>query len=125
MTGLLVRLKLRLLVNQFRRSPWQVVGLVLALLYSTGITLMLVVPLLTLRLAHLPLSTAVVVGGTALTGGVGCVLHSVVGVLVVGVVASGMILLGVSSNIQQGVEGVLIIVAVALSIDRLRALYVK
>jgi ABC-2 type transport system permease protein len=63
MTRLLVQLKLRLLTNQFRRSPWQVVGLVLALLYGSGITLMLVVTLVALRLAPLPLTTAVVVGG--------------------------------------------------------------
>jgi ABC-2 type transport system permease protein len=63
MTAVLVRLKLRLLTNQFRRSPWQVAGLVLALLYGTGITLMLVVTLVALRFAPTAISTAVVVGG--------------------------------------------------------------
>ena len=66
MIALLVRLKLRLLVNQFRRSPWQVVGLVLALLYGFGITLMLVVTLVALRFAPAAISTAVVVGGGSL-----------------------------------------------------------
>jgi ABC-2 type transport system permease protein len=65
-TPLLVRLKLRLLVNQFRRSPWQVVGLVLALLYGAGITVMLVVTLVALRYAPLQLATAVTVGAGSL-----------------------------------------------------------
>ncbi|MBW4041903.1 MAG: ABC transporter permease [Acidobacteria bacterium] len=63
MTAALVRLKLRLLVNQFRRSPWQVAGLALALLYGAGITLLLVVTLVALRFAPTAISTAVVVGG--------------------------------------------------------------
>jgi ABC-2 type transport system permease protein len=62
-TALLVRLKLRLLVNQFRRSPWQVVGLVLALVYGAGITALLVAMLIALRFASVQLATAVTVGG--------------------------------------------------------------
>lgn len=61
-TAVLVRLKLRLLVNQFRRSTWQVVGLVLALLYGSGITVALVVLLVALRFAPLQLATTVTVG---------------------------------------------------------------
>ena len=64
--------------------------------------------------------TAVVVGGTALTGGVGGILNSVVGVLLVTVLGNGMILVGVPPYAQQGVQGFLIIVAVALSLDRAR-----
>ncbi|MGN6445501.1 ABC transporter permease [Amnibacterium sp.] len=63
MTSLLVRLKLRLLAGQFRRSPWQVVGLVLALVYGAGITLMLVVLLIGLRFAPTEVAAPVVVGG--------------------------------------------------------------
>lgn len=66
MTAVLVRLKLRLLVNQFRRSPWQVVGLVLALLYGAGITVLLVAFLVALRFAPLGVATTVVVGGGSL-----------------------------------------------------------
>jgi len=62
--------------------------------------------------------TAVVVGGTALSGGVGSVLNSVIGVLIVVVLSNGMILMGVSPFVQMGVQGVLIIVAVALALDR-------
>ena len=69
--------------------------------------------------------TAVVVGGTALSGGVGSVLNSVVGVLIVIVLSNGMILMGVSPFVQMGVQGVLIIAAVALALDRSRLPFVK
>lgn len=69
--------------------------------------------------------TAVVVGGTALTGGVGSVLNSVVGVLIVVVLTNGMVLAGLPTYAQQGVQGVLIIIAVALALDRSRLGVVK
>ena len=69
--------------------------------------------------------TAVVVGGTALTGGEGGVVNSLIGVLVVTVLANGMILLGISPYVQQSVQGLMIIVAVALSLDRARLRIVK
>lgn len=69
--------------------------------------------------------TAVVVGGTALSGGVGSVLNSVVGVLIVVVLTNGMVLAGLSPYVQQGVQGVLIIIAVALALDRSRLEAVK
>jgi ribose transport system permease protein len=69
--------------------------------------------------------TAVVVGGTALSGGVGGVQNTLVGVLVVMVLANGMVLMGVPPFVQQGVQGILIIAAVALSLDRSRIRIVK
>lgn len=69
--------------------------------------------------------TAVVVGGTSLSGGVGSVLNSVVGVLIVIVLANGMVLMGVPPFVQQGVQGLLIIAAVALALDRSRLDVVK
>jgi ribose transport system permease protein len=62
--------------------------------------------------------TAVVVGGTALSGGQGGVLQTLVGVLIVVVLANGMVLMGVPPSIQIGVQGLMIIAAVAMSIDR-------
>ena len=58
------------------------------------------------------------VGGTALSGGVGSVLNSVVGVLIVIVLTNGMVLMGVPPFVQQGVQGLLIILAVSLALDR-------
>ena len=62
--------------------------------------------------------TAVVVGGTALSGGQGGVLKTLVGVLIVVVLSNGMVLMGVPPSVQIGVQGLMIIAAVALSIDR-------
>ena len=69
--------------------------------------------------------TAVVVGGTALSGGEGGVLQTLVGVLIVVVLSNGMVLMGVPPSVQIGVQGLLIIVAVALSIDRRKMRVVK
>ncbi|MFO1068646.1 MAG: ABC transporter permease [Geminicoccaceae bacterium] len=69
--------------------------------------------------------TAVVVGGTALTGGQGSVLQTLVGVMIVAVLSNGMVLMGVSPYVQQAVQGLMIIAAVAISIDRLRMRIVK
>src|SRR5262249_39650677 len=69
--------------------------------------------------------TAVVVGGTALTGGEGGVVNTFVGVLIVAVLSNGMILLGISPYVQQTVQGLMIIAAVALTLDRTRLKIVK
>ncbi len=69
--------------------------------------------------------TAIVVGGTALSGGVGSVLNSVIGVLVVVVLTNGMVLMGIPPFVQLGVQGILIIIAVALALDRSRLEVVK
>jgi ribose transport system permease protein len=69
--------------------------------------------------------TAIVVGGTSLAGGTGSPLNTLVGTLIVVVLANGMVLLGVPPYVQQGIQGVLIIVAVTLAIDRSRRRIVK
>jgi ribose transport system permease protein len=62
--------------------------------------------------------TAVVVGGTSLSGGEGGVLQTFVGVLIVSVLSNGMVLMGVPPSVQIGLQGLMIIGAVALSINR-------
>lgn len=57
---------------------------------------------------------AVVIGGTSLFGGVGNIRGTVVGVLLLGVVMNGMNLLGISSYYQQGVQGLILVIAVLL-----------
>lgn len=69
--------------------------------------------------------TAIVVGGTALSGGVGSVLNSVIGVMIVVVLSNGLILMGIKPYVQDGVQGLLIIAAVALALDRSRLAVVK
>lgn len=56
---------------------------------------------------------AVVVGGTLLSGGRGGVLNTVVGVLLLTVLSDGMVLAGISTYIQESVQGVIVVAAVA------------
>ncbi len=69
--------------------------------------------------------TSVVVGGTALWGGTGGVWNTLVGVLIVNVIANGMIVIGLPSYVQDGVLGLLVIAAVYLSTDRRSLAFVK
>jgi ribose transport system permease protein len=69
--------------------------------------------------------TAVVVGGTALWGGIGGVWNTLVGVLVVNVINNGMVVIGLPGYIQDGVLGLLVIIAVVLSTDRKSVSFVK
>lgn len=57
---------------------------------------------------------AAVIGGTSLSGGVGTVIGSVVGMLLLGVLSNGLDLLNVSSYLQQIVKGLIIVAAVLL-----------
>ncbi len=73
----------------------------------------------------LPAVAAVCVGGTALTGGVGSVLNTLVGALIVSVVRIGMTFVGVDVFAQQIVFGAVLIGAVAVTIDRTKIPVVK
>jgi ribose transport system permease protein len=59
---------------------------------------------------------AVVIGGTRLFGGRGTVIGALVGSLILGVVNNGLILSGFSSSEQQIAQGLIILVAVALTL---------
>jgi len=56
--------------------------------------------------------SCVVIGGTLLTGGRGGILHSVIGVLILTVIVTGMVLVGVSSFYQQIIQGAVVLLAV-------------
>jgi ribose transport system permease protein len=64
---------------------------------------------------------AVVIGGTSLSGGRGSVLGTVIGCLIIGVLNNGLILLNVSPFWQQVVKGVVIVVAVAIDRQNIKA----
>jgi ribose transport system permease protein/putative xylitol transport system permease protein len=68
---------------------------------------------------------AVVMGGTALAGGVGGPHRTVLGVLVIAILSNGMDVTGVEQYPQSIVKGIVIIAAVALSIDRKRLTAIK
>lgn len=73
----------------------------------------------------LPSIAAVVVGGTAITGGVGSIWRTLVGALIISVVRIGMTFLGINIFAQNIVFGVVLIAAVAITIDRSKIPIVK
>jgi ribose transport system permease protein len=73
----------------------------------------------------LPSIAAVVVGGTAITGGVGSIWRTLVGALIISVVRIGMTFLGVNIFAQNIVFGAVLIGAVAITIDRTKIPVVK
>jgi ribose transport system permease protein/inositol transport system permease protein len=62
---------------------------------------------------ELTVIAAVVIGGTSLFGGVGGIFGTVVGILLIGVLTNGLVLLNVSSFVQQVLIGLVLIAAVA------------
>ncbi|WP_238704880.1 ABC transporter permease [Parasedimentitalea marina] len=62
---------------------------------------------------------AVIIGGTSLAGGRGSVIGTLLGAFIIGVLANGLILIGLSDFMRQMITGVVIIIAVIL--DHYRA----
>ena len=73
----------------------------------------------------LPAIVAVLVGGTPLTGGVGGVLNTAIGTLIVAVIRASMLYFGVEATQQQMLFGIVLIFAIALTIDRSKLRTVK
>ena len=59
--------------------------------------------------------TAVVLGGVSLSGGQGRVSQVMIGVLIMGVLSTGMIMLGINDYVQQLIKGLVLIAAVTFS----------
>lgn len=83
-------------------------GLVLAARSAAGN------PILGLGL-ELDVIAAVIIGGTSLFGGRGYILGSVVGAIFIGILGFGLIVMGLSTSIQEVVKGLIIIGAVSLN----------
>jgi ribose transport system permease protein len=64
---------------------------------------------------------AVVIGGTSLGGGKGGMMRTALGVILLTVLNNGLILSGVSSNIQSGVSGAVLILAILVAAWPLRS----
>lgn len=73
----------------------------------------------------LPAVAAIVVGGTAITGGHGSVWRSLAGALVVTLLRVGLPIVGVPSAYEQILYGAIIVAAVALTLDRSKVLVIK
>jgi ribose transport system permease protein len=59
---------------------------------------------------------AVVIGGTALAGGRGGVLRTILGVFLLTILNNGLILAGISANYQSGVAGIILIAAIIFAL---------
>jgi ribose transport system permease protein len=73
----------------------------------------------------LPAIACIVVGGTAITGGIGSIWRTFVGALIVQVVRIGMTFMGVSVFAQQIVFGFILVAAVAITMERTKVLVIK
>jgi len=62
---------------------------------------------------------AVVVGGTAVTGGSGTMTGTLLGVVLLGAVGPALTFLGVSAQWERALQGVIILAAVAIDAARL------
>jgi ribose/xylose/arabinose/galactoside ABC-type transport system permease subunit len=61
---------------------------------------------------------AVVLGGTPLTGGIGSIAGVIVGTLIITILANGMVILGVPAEMQLVIQGLVLTIAVWISLDR-------
>ena len=73
----------------------------------------------------LPAIACIIVGGTAITGGVGSIWRTFIGALIIAVVRIGMTFIGVSVFAQQIVFGLILVAAVAITMDRSKVATVK
>jgi ribose transport system permease protein len=73
----------------------------------------------------LPAIACIIIGGTAITGGVGSIWRTFVGALILQVVRIGMTFVGISVFVQQIVFGFLLVLAVAATIDRTKIAVIK
>ena len=72
-----------------------------------------------------PCITALVVGGTSLAGGTGGMLQTIVGILIYMELNNFLTIIGVDPNYKKALQGIIIIVAVALTLIRKRKTIAK
>ena len=64
---------------------------------------------------------AVVIGGTSMSGGEGSMIGTLIGILIIGIIANGLNLLGVAQGPQKMVKGLIIVIAVIIDVIRRKA----
>ncbi|MEG1604591.1 MAG: ABC transporter permease [Clostridia bacterium] len=64
---------------------------------------------------------AVVIGGTSMKGGEGGMIGTLIGIMIIGVIANGLNLLGVAQGPQKMVKGLIIVIAVIIDVMRRKA----
>ena len=66
----------------------------------------------------MPSVTAAIIGGTSLSGGEGTILGTIIGAVLMGVLANGIVLLNVSSYWEKVIIGTVVVVAVIIDMVR-------
>ena len=69
--------------------------------------------------------TAVSLGGASLAGGVGSIFNTLIGAMIISMLSNGLVIMGVESEMQEVCTGVVLILAVCISLDRERAGTIK
>lgn len=72
-----------------------------------------------------PAMTAVAVGGVSLTGGLGGAKNAILGTIIVIALNNGMVMMKVNPFAQDAVNGIVLICAVAMTIDRKKLGFIK
>ncbi|MCL8385418.1 ABC transporter permease [Xanthobacter aminoxidans] len=67
---------------------------------------------------ELDVITAVVLGGTPLTGCVGNVTNTVIGAIAISALANGLIIIGLTSDVQMIVKGMVLVLAILVALER-------
>jgi len=62
--------------------------------------------------------TAVLLGGTPLTGGVGNIWNTIIGAVIIQILANGLVILGVSPEMQEIFQGAVLVLAVFVALER-------
>lgn len=68
----------------------------------------------------MPAITAAIIGGTSLSGGEGTILGTILGAVFMGILANGIVLLGISAYWERVIIGAVVLVAVIIDILRSR-----
>ena len=68
---------------------------------------------------------AIVVGGTSLSGGIGGVHRTLIGVLIIALLDNGLNLMGINEYTQMMIKGFVVIVAVLIGQDRAKQSVIK
>jgi ribose/xylose/arabinose/galactoside ABC-type transport system permease subunit len=67
---------------------------------------------------ELDVIASVVLGGTPLTGGMGNIYGTILGAIIMSTIGNGLVIMGVPSEWQLVVKGIILIVAVFVSFER-------
>lgn len=70
--------------------------------------------------AEMQVITGVVLGGTIMSGGKGSVIGTLIGSLLIGIISNGLVIMGLNVAQQRIVQGVILLLAIALGIEQER-----